>query len=817
MNADHQTAHLPGTRLRVWGIFAAFAGGLALAPHLPAPDARLWWALAGAAGLATAAVARTRAWMLPILLSCVLMGIAWHSRTFIQAPSERFGASVPLGPDGTGLVQVRGIVVQPPRPPRPLPGALARFAIQSPATRFDVAVEAMNVGDAWLPTQGKAWVRVRGTSPDLPLEPGSRVELLGRFEPIGPVTNPGAFDLQAYAFDRGYCGSIALSDWSLVQRLPESTLALERLHAAATRFIEQARVRAHEIVRNAAGDDPASRALLLGLLLGEFDESQRETFDAFTRQSLVHVLSISGFHLSVMAGLALVLIRLTGERGWIEPAAVALLVVFYALLVPPQSPIVRSAALTLAMIAGELVSRRYDRLTLLGWVALGVIIWHPSELFSLGCQLSVGLTAALLSLTEPVRDALFVPRLKGTLRDREHRLSDRMLEGIKTAVAANVTCWWVALPVLMARAGVVVPGSEAAASRVLEFLSEWTIWMVHRIEALPLSSIRVPPIPLAWTFAATIAAVLIARFGLTGSYPAHRRGWSLAGVAACVTWLCGAWAFSPLRDDVLLRIDMLDVGDGTCHLVRSGDQALLWDCGTLGAAGQRSDIVSAVRALGTGRVPTAIVTHPDLDHFGALPDLIGPLGIERVLVSPRFVEEMKNRPQSAAAEAGRQLESRGVEIVTVNAGDRLTLGDSELQFKSPSPDAPFEKDNDHSLVAQITAPSFGPRPMLLLTGDVEDAAIRMLRDRGEVQSPCVLELPHHGSARTEAIDWVGQSLRPDLILQSTGIRRARDGRWDGVRHGREWLCTALHGAAWVEFRAGGRVTHGSLLADDTPD
>ncbi|MCX5691921.1 MAG: MBL fold metallo-hydrolase, partial [Planctomycetota bacterium] len=287
--------------------------------------------------------------------------------------------------------------------------------------------------------------------------------------------------------------------------------------------------------------------------------------------------------------------------------------------------------------------------------------------------------------------------------------------------------------------------------------------------------------------------------------------WSLAAVAACMGWLFGSWALPPLRSGTLLRIDMLDVGDGTCHLVRSGNESLLWDCGTLSVAGPRSGIVSAVRALGTGRVPTAVVTHPDLDHFGALPDLVGPLGIERVLVSARFIEEMKNSPRSAAAEAGRLLESRGVEFVTVNAGDQITLGDCTLRFASPMREATFEKDNDHSLVAQASCDAFGTRPMLLLTGDVEDAAIAALRDGDQVQSPAVLELPHHGSARAAAIEWVGQVLRPDLVLQSTGIRRAHDARWEGVRAGREWLCTALDGAAWVEFGALGRVTHGSML------
>ena len=40
----------------------------------------------------------------------------------------------------------------------------------------------------------------------------------------------------------------------------------------------------------------------------------------------IHILSISGFHLSVMALLALLLLRLTGDRGWVEPVIVALLI-----------------------------------------------------------------------------------------------------------------------------------------------------------------------------------------------------------------------------------------------------------------------------------------------------------------------------------------------------------------------------------------------------------------------------------------------------------------------------------------------------------
>jgi competence protein ComEC len=839
--SDARRSSPAGARARVFGLVACFVAGLAAGNAAGVDVSWPWWAASGVCGIIAACCAWTRWWIVPILAATVCMGAAWHVTRVIESRAGTFAARLDREGTAEPLVRLRGVTLSSPSAAPPPPGRLARFSPRPPAHRFTLDVDAIEHEGAWLPTTGRVWVRVAGEPPES-LKAGDRVEALGRFSAIEPAANPGETNVAAIAATRGYCGTLHLSDGSLARPLATPEGMTDRLRSWRLATLDSLRNRARGVLLDAAGGDPAVRSLLLGLMLGEFDASQREIIEAFTRQSLVHVLSISGFHLSVMAGLALVLLRLTGDRGWLEPLAVGVLVVLYASIVPPQSPILRSAMMISLIIAGELMSRRYDRLTLLGWIALLLLVRDPMEAWSLGFQLSVGLTASLLWLTPHVREAMRPSPLRGTIRSDHRRVRDRIADGFATAVAANVSCWLVSVPVLAARAGLfsplavltgllltplatmllwvgflsllagtLVPGAATWASGVIHLLASSTIDLVRWFDALPGSSVRVPPISWAWTLTTTAAVALALRFGLTGSWPARRRWTATAAAAGCGVWLVVEWAAGTgLAGRTALRVDTLAVGDGTCHLLRSGQDVVLWDAAGPNMGGPFSPIVAAARRLGVRAAPVAVITHPDLDHFGSILDVAGPLGVRRVVVPPRFLVEAERRPQGAAAAALAGLRDAGIEVGTVARGDRIALGSSVMEFLWPDRGFDGSEDNDHSLAGVVSSTLFGDQPMLLLTGDVEAGAIGQLRESWPSLRPVVAEAPHHGSARPESIEWVGDWLQPRIVLQSSGPRRLDDARWEHVRRDRTWYCTARDGAVFVEFHAGGRVHHGSF-------
>ncbi len=370
------------------------------------------------------------------------------------------------------------------------------------------------------------------------------MRLTGVFDAVEGPMNPGEEDMRLYAEEVGYSGSLTLTDAALIEPLATEPSLWSHYRSAWLRWRASLEGRAREIVSRSSGaqeGDPG-RALLLGLVLGDYDPSQHEVRDAFARQGLAHILSISGFHLSVMALLALMLLRLTGDRGWVEPVIVAALILLYLLIVPPSSPILRSAVMVLALMAAEASGRRYDRLTLLGWIAIGLLIWRPLDLWSIGFQLSLGLTAALFWLGNSFNARMWRQPLKGTVQ-REVTLGEKALDHLKQSVSTGVMCWAISTPLIMCRIGLVSPLAIAAtvivtplivlvlwvgyiallvgvfippaadiAGHVLSFLSSWCVRSVQLFDSMPLSALRIPVISTSWAIAATLLAIYWVRF-----------------------------------------------------------------------------------------------------------------------------------------------------------------------------------------------------------------------------------------------------------------------------------------------------------------
>jgi len=498
----------------------------------------------------------------------------------------------------------------------------------------------------------------------------------------------------------------------------------------------------------------------------------------------------------------------------------------------------------LILLLAHASGRRYDPVTLLAWIALGLVVWRPCDLWSLGFQLSLGMTGALFWLAHSLNARIFNQPLRGTVRFREHRWKDRLSAICQEAITANVLCYSLSLPVLIYRigwisplaivvsivvtplvivtlwigyiallVGMAIPAAAGAASSLLGALATWTVGVVTWADGLSFSSLHVPPVSALWTACATLAIIAALRLGFRRRDKPARSAAVLGSLAVCGCWLVVEWTvLIRLSPSTAMRIDMLDVGDGSCLFVRSGNQAILWDCGTLSSTGVQTRVIDAARALNIYETPTVVVTHPDIDHFGGILDVAKTLGIRLVLIPRRFFDEAAVRPRGAAAYGLKELSRRGIVVREIAEGDSLQVGAVAVRFLSPPKGAEFEKDNNHSLVGLWCKPNGRPEgdveQYVLTTGDIEDDAISSLANRYPHLQPIVLELPHHGSAHRRSIEWVDE-LSPRVVLQSTGPRRANDPRWAAAKEGKRWYTTAISGAAWVEIGMDGGIRSGS--------
>jgi len=813
---------------------ACVATGFALAPAWEGP-AWHWWALA-AGCVALASLTRGRVCML--LLALALFGLSggWFTARVLTIPGRDVSRLLAGSPPGSPLT-VEGLVVSATRERHAPASLLAMPARAANTWVFDLSAARGMTASGPTPVRGTLRVYVAGNDPRV--RPGDTLRLTGRFSPTQPPDNPGEAPSHLLARQEGVSGNLQLSDPSLITPIAADGTAA-RARADLSRVLDLARARAASVVTRAAGSDPRDRALLAALLLGEYDPDASTLRAAWARQGLAHLLSISGFHLAVMAWVLLATIRLTGDWGRLEPLLVAVIVLAYWLLVPASAPLSRSAAMVLVLLLAEALGRRYDRVTLLLWIAIGLLAWRPMDLWSLGFQMSVGLTGLLLWLGGAFNDRLWGRRLRGTVA--RSTLTRAVADRLRQGVSASLLCWCVSLPAIMYHvgivsplgilatllitplvtlvlwlayaslaAGVLFPPAASLASSFISWLLRTADRCVTGLDALPFSSIETPPVGGWWALATTLTLLLTARHFSTPPSRGRPRAFPLPMLAAVLAgvWLALQWALLPgPARGVDLRIDTLAVGDGTCHLLRSQGQVMLWDAGPMSTGGLRPEVVRAARALGVHHVPTLVISHPDSDHFAGLVEAIDGLGVRIVLLTDRFLADARQRPAGAASRALSLLSERRVRVGVLASGDSWQFGAATVTILSPAPDAPWPNDNDHSLVAHLAT----PRGTLLLTGDIADHAIASLDPfTPSLAGIDILELPHHGSVRAPAADWA-RRLSPRVVIQSAGPTRARESApaWRTLRERAVWLCTGERGASWAELRTDGTVRAGSL-------
>lgn len=778
-----------------------------------------------------------------MLLSVVCLAAGWSThRTVTPSSLERV-----LG-DTEGPVTLMCVVSETPTLVQPEPVVVGspfesrRWAFA--ASVRAVAVDGVGAEAAMRPCRGAVRVVVRDHGP-LPGTPrvGDRVLVTGWFLPTPGRMNPGRVDPRWWARgDGGRAGAIVLPDASLMELDGQSSRIADRLRAWHASLRERA--------MRGIGVDPTGierptpeRALMLALTLGEREPELDALSGPITKLGLAHLLAISGFHLMIAAGAAAWLLRRVANLGGWEDALVAGAIAGYVLLVPAEAPIVRAAVMSSVLLLSRLGGRRYDAAAIACWAGVVLLAWRPVDAFALGAVLSVGVTVALLWIGPAAMHTLGVVRepVAGTplwMRPKRPCWA-AMVRRCGQACVIALVAWAVASPMVVWRTGVVSPiaaplavlGGPVAALLVVCGLGSVLLGLAHAglgeacsgaldevaglvraagefLVGVPGSTFTVHGVPWWAALGWLVAAVAL----LSGGLRERRR------LAVCAV----VWAFTGalwvgllagrLPPPVALRVDVLAVGDGSCWIVRSGRDAMLFDCGSMTPGMGERVAARSARALKAPSVRTAVLSHANIDHFNGLPEAAGSLGLRTLLVS-RFTDRLRERGAGTPLDrALRALEQEGVSVRIARDGDTFALGNATVRVLGPPDDAEPRRENDRSLVLLIETPTEAGVRRVLLVGDAQDEAVAWLEPRlASIGEIAVMEMPHHGSVRESAASLIA-SASPRVLIQSTGPSRVGDDRWSKLLPDtpERWWVTARDGAVWVELRRDGSIGTGSV-------
>ncbi|MHC5009037.1 MAG: ComEC/Rec2 family competence protein, partial [Planctomycetota bacterium] len=806
---------------------AALAAGIAVG--WCRPGAAVWpWLAASAVSLAVGAFLcrkRRRGAVAAIAAATLLFGAAWVTvRRHYVAPDDLAArvADAPL------LVRVEGVALGSPVLRDRTAGSMRLFDHRPPATYFSLEVRALvsRHGDK-TPAHGRLLVRVEQTL--APFRAGDRVETMGLVYPPSVPDNPGAFDYRRYARSMGRAGMLQVGSRDLVTVVRAPRIGLGN---AFLRVRESVRRRAGgwllanlpDLDTNRAQRDALLEALLLGRRAPELDGLD----ESFRRAGLAHFLAISGLHLGVMAGFVLLLARLGGrERRWHGWLVIASVLV-YLILVEVRMPVLRAGVMTIAASLGLAAGRRMQVRGLLAASAAGILLWRPDQLLSPGFQLSFGVVLGLIHLAPLLRARWF-----GRPDTFAASSAEMLGQWLRTTFAVSVTAWLVAMPIALYHWGVmwplaapfsvvvvvlalgylkmilavVLPSGALLLALPLSLGTDFLITLVRAMDAVAISIVQVAHVSVGWALAAETWIVVWVTCGARVWTSAWmRRVIRLAGLVMVVwlVWFTVGQRIGPRSDT--LRIDMLAVGDGSCYVLRSGGSTVVFDSGSAGDldAGRRT-IVPALRRLGVRSVDVVAISHPNLDHYSAVLEIVDAFGAGSVLVTPQLLEVAVADPAGPVMFPLDELAGRYVPVSPVRAGDARTFGSCRWTWLYPDGSARYDLINESSMVVRIDAAGRD----VLLCGDIQRGAMETLMDTNLGLSATVMEMPHHGSHHRQAEVFL-ERMSPQVVLQSTGRTRWKrtTDRWEGALAGTEHLVTARDGACWVRIENDGDIRCG---------
>ncbi|MFO0773371.1 MAG: DNA internalization-related competence protein ComEC/Rec2 [Nitrospiraceae bacterium] len=661
-------------------------------------------------------------------------------------------------------------------------------------------------------------VRLTWREPHPFLYQGDLIRVAAKWHRPSGTYNPGGFDYAEYLERRGVGAVGSVSGERAVEVL-ESGVASSRwwIWAHLDRWRQQ-------IVRAASASlDRPRAAVFVGLVTGDQGLVDLHLREAFNATGTVHLLSISGSHLGLLAAVTFGVARVVARwlpLGWLRrlnrryltPTRLAILVTIpavlgYALLAGAEVATSRALGMIVLCLTALWLGRPGVLLPLLAASALLTVLFNPNALFDISFQLSYGAVLAMALLLD-ARSATQDVTTSQVERSRSATPNARMAR-LRQTLWFSVAVSLVTLPIVahqfhqfpwvsplanllvLPAAAILVPLCLLSALLTVLLSSEtlvfvdllgWLIgWFVQGVSwlaTLPTVDRHVAaPSVVTMTAYYVLVWMLWSLRGVTSHVQRFRQGAVMVSLAVLLSWWL--WPHRSLPEETL-RITMIDVGQGDATLVELPNGAtMLIDAG---ARYDRYDVGAAVVGpllwdRGIARIDHLIGTHPQRDHVGGVPWLLRHMPVEGywgngMVREAQFYDDL----QAALVAASLHEQQPDPAQPPIEAGNCIvTLSRGLAPDRRPTMPVSTSRAarqtgsdlNNSSLMTRLECGEF----VALFPADAEVPALQQWVTEHPRAEATLIKVPHHGARSSLWRPWIA-AVKPQVALVSAGVHNA---------------------------------------------
>jgi competence protein ComEC len=515
----------------------------------------------------------------------------------------------------------------------------------------------------------------------------------------------------------------------------------------------------------------ADAAMVKALLIADTRELDPAVRDRFAEAGLVHMLSISGLHVGIIAAAVVLLLRALrlGRRAAVIGAVP--LTLFYVFLIGAPPPAMRSAVMLAAGAACIVMGRATSPWAPLALGAAVPLLLDARAVTELGYQLSV-IGIASLQASGALSRRWIAPRLSGAPAAAAGVL---VASTVATLATSPLIAWHmgrisvvgplanvVAAPVIAVLQPALFLGMVAAPLHGVALLvADGAHPLLQAFEGVAAAAAAVPgaSIHVAPSLASAVLSGMALGFLLMASLSAYPVR-PLAG--AMLTIVIIAWLpVLPGGAPGEMELHVLDVGQGDAIAIHTPrGRWVLVDAGRGwqgGNDGQRV-VVPYLRSRG-GQVAAFILSHPHSDHLG------GAAAVFRALHPRAFYDGAYLGGSAMYIDALREARELGIPWHRARPGDSLVIDGVVLNFLAPDSLWMTHAD-DANEASVVTLVRYG-KVRFLLEGDAERGEEGWLTAHSNSLRADVLKVAHHGSRTSSTASFIAE-VKPRLAVVSVG-------------------------------------------------
>jgi competence protein ComEC len=210
-------------------------------------------------------------------------------------------------------------------------------------------------------------------------EIGDTISGVGEFQEIAAVRNPGEFDFMNYYNRQNLYGWIFADDHYVIHIDKNDAFQINKFIGAVR---DKIRNYFNKYASGVAGN------LLSALILGDKSDIEPSIRDSFAETGVIHVLAVSGLHVSyVLIILLLLKNMLRLPWGW-DRIIVILGLCIFVIITGSKASVVRASIMAGLYILAPVVNRQVKIWNIIAAAGFIILCFSPFDLFDLGFQLS---------------------------------------------------------------------------------------------------------------------------------------------------------------------------------------------------------------------------------------------------------------------------------------------------------------------------------------------------------------------------------------------------------------------------------------------